>query len=73
MNLSDLEIINQIGMLSKRNLKFINNLKKNDIQFENYKKASKNVVKVNSCTIVYDYSNLEIKTKGDCDKFEEYI
>ncbi len=71
--MNDLEAINQIGIFSKRNINFLNNLKKNNIDFENKRKTTKNIIRINNCTITFDYNDLEIKTKGNCEPYIKYL
>lgn len=78
--LSELEIINLIGKFSNKNMKFINDLKKNGWFQGNEKRCKKNTIYVKrgiaSCTIIFDYDKLDIKTKGDsnfCDELMKLI
>lgn len=71
--MNEIEAINQIGLFSKRNINFLNNLKKNNINFENKRKTTKNIIKINNCIITFDYNDLEIKTKGNCDDYLGFI
>ena len=71
--LSPLQVINEIGKFSQKNMKFINKLKKANIDFETIKKVKKNTIKIGSCSVIYDYDLLEVKTKGKCKDIEEFL
>ena len=68
---SPIEAINAIGLFSKKNLAFVNSLKKKNIEFENIKKAKKNIVIVGGCKVIFDYDDLVVKTTGKCEKLLE--
>jgi len=71
--MNEIEIVNQIGLFSKRNMKFLNYLRSNNIDFENKRKTTKNITKLNNCTITFDYNDLEIKTKGNCEPYKDFL
>jgi len=69
--LSELEVINIIGKFSQKNIKFINDLKKENLFAGNDKKVKKNIIfakeGLNSCTITFDYDKMDVTTAGDAD------
>lgn len=65
---SPIEVINKIGLFSKKNLAFINSLKKKNIEFENIRKANKSTIIVSGCKIIFDYNELAVKTTGKCEQ-----
>lgn len=71
--MDDLTILNEIGKFSKKNMSFLNHLKKSGIKFENEKGTKKHTVFIGACTVIFDYDSLKIKTKGKCDTFEKTL
>lgn len=71
--LSPIQVINEIGKFSQRNVKFLNELKKKNIEFDNIKKAKKNITNIGKCSVIYDYDDLQVKTKGKCQDIKELI
>ena len=70
---SPIQIINEIGKFSQKNMKFLNKLKKANIEFENTRKRKKNTIQIGSCSVIYDYDALEVKTKGRCKDIKEFL
>jgi len=54
-------------------MRFINKLKKANIEFENTRKVKKNTIKIGSCSVIFDYDALEVKTKGKCKDIKEFL
>jgi len=71
--MNDLQIINQIGLFSKKNTNFLNYLKKNNIDFENQKKTKSSTITINDCKVIFDYDDLQIKTKGNCENYTKFL
>ena len=70
---SPIEAINAIGLFSKKNLAFVNSLKKKNIEFESIKKAKKNTIIVSGCKVIFDYDYLVVKTSGKCGEIEKLL
>ncbi len=78
--LNDLEVINLVGKFSKKNMRFITDLKKQGLFIESDKRNMKNKVVAgdgeSQCTVTFDYNNMDVKTKGNkefCRKIKEII
>lgn len=71
--LSPIQVLNEIGKFSQKNVKFLNNLKNKNIEFENTRKTKKNITKIGPCSVTYNYDDMEIQTKGKCQDIEELI
>lgn len=78
--LNDLEVINLVGQFSKKNMRFITDLKKEGLFIESDKRNMKNKVVAgdgkSQCIVTFDYNNMDVKTKGDkefCRRIEEKI
>ena len=68
--MNNLQAINQIGIFSKKNMSFLKFLEKEGIKFEKTKLARKHTINIiGGCSVVFDYDELKIKTKGDCTRF----
>jgi len=70
---SPIQAINEIGKFSQKNMKFLNRLRNANIEFENIRKKKKNITTIESCSVIYDYDALEVKTKGKCQEIKEFL
>ena len=70
---SDLQIINSIGLFSKRNMAALSKLKKSGIEVEYEKKSKKSTLEYGTCKAVFDYGSLKTKKDGDCSFIQEFL